>query len=53
MVKRASESPLRQSISCRELGVMEQDIESLHDQLLDEVENLKQQIKELEEKNYV
>lgn len=32
---------------------MEQDIESLHDQLLDEVENLKQQIKELEEKNYV
>jgi hypothetical protein len=48
MVKLGSESPLRQSISCRELRVMEQNVENLHHQLLDEVENLKQQIEELE-----
>ena len=53
MVKPGKESPLRQSISCRELSVMEQDIEDLHHQLLDEVEKLKQQVEELEERNYV
>jgi hypothetical protein len=53
MVKRGRESSLRQSISCRELSVMERDIEDLHRQLLEEVENLKQQIEELKKRNYV
>jgi hypothetical protein len=53
MVKRGRESPLRQSISRRELSEIEQDIEALHHQLLGEVQNLKRQIVELEEKNYI
>ena len=53
MVKRGSESPLRQSISCRELSVMEQDIADLHHQLPEEVEKLKQQVEALEKRNYV
>lgn len=53
MAKRGSESPLRQSISCRELSVMEQDIADLHHQLPEEVEKLKQQVEALEKRNYV
>jgi hypothetical protein len=52
MVKRGRESRLRQSVSLREIGDLEHDIDNLNEQLQGEIENLKQQIAEMEKKNF-
>jgi hypothetical protein len=52
MVKHGRESPLRQSVTLCEISDLEHDIENLNEQLKGEIENLKQQIAELEKKNF-